>query len=768
MPFRNCLLAAFSCMSLCAAAQTGTEDLAAQFVKYIRADHSQNIILLTDKTGYTAGETIWFKAWCLDSLSNRITRNSKDLFVDLVDDKDSVVAQLLLDLARLRTSGSILLPGSLREGYYWLRGYTSSILHTDSNHIAIKALYVVNAMKPDGRALASHTAPTVQEDTSMPGITFFPEGGAIISGATATIAFRAAGTNGQPVDVTGYVTDTRNDTVARFTTSRPGVGKFSFDAFNPRTYTVHIKGRNKHEWTLPLPPIDQFAYQLTLIGQTKNDFRLRISLGDSLYKKNKISQLLGVTRDSLCFAARGSDMYEVTVPRAKFLPGKASFFLFDDHNHLVSQRAVWIETPENNPVTAAVAKTVYAPGEKVSLDISITPGSDNYTPRTLFTVAVTDSPADDPATTVSPEEHDLAMLLQPPVYLGFPLAPLSSPAPAIETNSLQISGTALDKSNKPLAGYIVNLFNGDKNIFQQDTTDQKGNFHFALPDYDDGTPFHLKVTNQRGQGQEGRVSIDKYSFPQFSTPARLKKGFTPTQVAAIRTYRSRRMADTVAMDKIGMMKPVTVQSGRAPYDQSRRVSPFSQIITSDVFNNGGIDGLLNAIRNVPGFNVGVMSMQSTVSRNTGTTTMGLQPLIVVDGVQQSLNTDVKSYLQTLDPTNIDFIEILNGPLTAMYGVEGAGGVILINTVNQRKGVAQVNEKGDAVIYPKGYYAQPPFSPAGHPPSTLYWDPNILTDNSGKASLHFPAAHEQGSWSANIIGITERGDILYKKIAVKCQ
>jgi hypothetical protein len=211
-----------------------------------------------------------------------------------------------------------------------------------------------------------------------------------------------------------------------------------------------------------------------------------------------------------------------------------------------------------------------------------------------------------------------------------------------------------------------------------------------------------------------------------------------------------------------------VQGGRAPYDQSRRISPFSQIITSDVFNNGGIDGLLNAIRNVPGFNTGVMSMMSTVGRNTGTTTMGLQPLIVVDGVQQSLNTDVKSYLQTLDPTNIDFIEILNGPLTAMYGVEGAGGVILINNVNQRKGIAQVNEKGGAVIYPRGYYAQPPFTAAGHPPSTLYWDSSLLTDNSGKASLQFPAANEQGSWSASITGITERGDILYKKIAVKCQ
>lgn len=775
MPLRDCLLATLAFLSLRATAQSSTDDLAGQFINYIRAAKSQKIILLTDKTAYTAGETIWFKAWCLDSLSNRFSHDSKNLFVDLVDNKDSVVGQLLLDLAQLRTSGSFLLPGSLREGYYWLRGYTSAILHADSNRIAIKALYVINSMKPDPHALSAYAnaAATEQADTGAPVLSFFPEGGSIISGTTATVAFRALTKNGRPADVAGYLTDTRNDTVARFTSQRPGIGKFSFDAFNPRKYTVHIKGSNGHEYTMQLPPIDQFAYQLSVVGQTEQTIRLRVSLGDSLYKKNKISQVFGLSRDSLCFAARGSDMYEVTVPKISFLKGKATFFLFDDKNHIVSQRAVWIDDQPANSVTAATAKAVYSPGEKVDLNISIAPGNDNHTPKTLFTVAVTNNPADEPAATatnLTPDEEDLLMLTQQPWYRDFPIAATAgTTAPAEEPNIFHISGTALNKSNKPLSGYLVNIFNGDKHVFQVDTADANGNFHFNLPAYDDGTPFNMKVTNLKGQGQEGRISMDKFDFPHFKTPARLKKGFTTSQAAAIRTYRSRQMTDTVSMDKAAMLKPVTVESGKAPYDQSRRVSPFSQVITSDVFDKGGIDGILNAIRNVPGFSVGVLSTAATTNRSGQTSaTMGMQPLIVMDGVQQSLSSDVKSYLTTLDPTNIDFIEILNGPLTAMYGVEGAGGVILINTVNQRKGVTQVSDKGTAVIYPKGYHAPPAFSPAGHPPSTLYWDPSLLTDNTGKASLHFTAAHEQGAWSASIIGITDRGDILHKTIAVKCQ
>ncbi|HXB10146.1 MAG TPA: TonB-dependent receptor plug domain-containing protein [Puia sp.] len=772
MPSRNCLLAALALLTLRAHAQSGTDELAGQFIKYIRADHPEKIILLTDKNYYTAGETIWFKAWCLDSLSNRLTHNSKNLFVDLVNDKDSIVSQFLLDLSQLRTNGSILLPGSLREGYYWLRGYTSAILHTDSNRIAVKPLYVINAYKPDAHPLSAYSRAAAEpEDTSMPHLLFFPEGGSVISGTTATIAFLATGSKGQPVEVTGYVTDTRNDTVARITTQHPGFGKFSFDAFNPRKYTAHIKGSNGRVSAWQLPLIGQFAYQLTLVDQTEHTLRLRVSLGDSLYKKNKVSQILGIARDSLCFAARGSDMYEVTVPKDNFPPGKATFFLFDNENHLVSQRAAWFEKPPTDPITAVTGKPVYGPGEKVDLNISIAPGSDSHPIKALFTVAVTDNPGDEPpaATPLSPEEQDLLMLLQRPRYQTYP-APVAAngTSPAEEPNIFHITGSALDKKNQPLAGYLVNIFNSDKNIFQLDTTDEKGLFHFDLPEYDDGTPFNVKLTTLKGQGQEGKISMDKFDFPHFPTPRQLKKGFTATEIAAIRTYRSHRLTDTLAADK--MLKPVTVEGVKgATFDQSRRVSPFSQVITSDAFGKGGIDGLANAVSNVPGFNTGVGSVQMSTSRTGAVTgSMGVQPLIIMDGVEESLNTDVLGFLRTLDPSNIDFIEILNGPLTAMYGVQGAGGVILINSVNQRKGVAQVNDKGVATIYPKGYYAQPRFSPAGHPPSTLYWDPSLLTDNSGKVSLHFTAAREQGAWSARIMGITERGDIIFKRIPLKTQ
>ncbi|HEY4874267.1 MAG TPA: hypothetical protein VIH86_01725, partial [Puia sp.] len=257
----------------------GIDALAGQFIKYIRSADKEKIIVLTDKMFYASGENLWLKAWCLNSLSNKLIHKSKNLFVDLVDDRDSVISQLLFNLQEQKTDGRILLPESLKEGYYWLRAYTNNMLKENTNSIFVKPVYILNASKSDPRSLSAQVEKiNDQEDTSTPQVTFFPEGGSIISGTTANIAFLCLNANGKLSDVSGYVTDSRNDTVTRFSTSLPGRGKFSFDAFTPRKYFAHIKWKNNKELTYPLPNINPFSSQLSLVDQNDQIFHMRVSL----------------------------------------------------------------------------------------------------------------------------------------------------------------------------------------------------------------------------------------------------------------------------------------------------------------------------------------------------------------------------------------------------------------------------------------------------------------------------------------------------------
>ena len=797
LPCQKPLLVFCMVLSLKAGAQSSLDSLAGRFVRHIRSDKKEKLIILTDKTFYLAGENIWLKAWCLDSLSNRFLTVSKNLYVDLVNDKDSIISQLLFNIPRRRTGGMILLPSSLPEGYYWLRAYTARILREDSGRIFVKPVYVVNTGKPDPGSLSAYGAasPPGGSDSSAPQLLFFPEGGSLIAGTTATVAFSCIGSKGHPLDVSGYVTDTRNDTVAKFATTLPGRGKFSFDAFNPRKYFAHIAW-NGRVLTYPLPAIDQYASQLTVVSEDDRTLRMRVSLGDSLYKKNKATRILAISRDSLCFAATGTDMYEVTIPKASFPQGKTTFFLFDDKDRLVSQRCVFLASKDTGLIYAATDKPGYAPGERVNLNIGVKSQNDNPYIEALLSVSVTDDRVSGESAGPQPpavglaevdnalpkhysaEQTDILMLAQPGLYRDWKYDAENGALAIANGNSdinlLNLRGKVVDKNDEPLESCIVNLFSGDNKFFQIDTTDNNGRFLFPLSDYDDGTQFNMKITDLSGKTREGKVLLDKFNFPGFSTPRRLKQGFGQSDLVLIQNFRSRLLTDTGFNGKeMGMLKPATVK-GEIPaaetYDKNKRVSRFSTIITPDAIKNGGVNGIANAIQNVPGFYIG------SSASNDGTA----PPLVIIDGVPMHLNTDLKTFLQGFELTNIDFIEVLKGSLTAIYGVEGAGGVVLINTISRSRDVAHTDDKGMTTIYPKGYFSQPDVFASGYDkkeakklagsdqPSTLYWNANILTDNRGNAKLNFYTGRQTATYSAAIIGITGSGDILGRRIQIRCQ
>ena len=78
---------------------------------------------------------------------------------------------------------------------------------------------------------------------------------------------------------------------------------------------------------------------------------------------------------------------------------------------------------------------------------------------------------------------------------------------------------------------------------------------------------------------------------------------------------------------------------------------------------------------VPGVQVGQAgpgSMPSIIIRGIGTNSDQTQPLFIVDGVQ----TD---NISTIDPNNVDSIDIIKDGTASIYGMQGANGVIIVNT-----------------------------------------------------------------------------------------
>jgi len=234
------------------------------------------------------------------------------------------------------------------------------------------------------------------------------------------------------------------------------------------------------------------------------------------------------------------------------------------------------------------------------------------------------------------------------------------------------------------------------------------------------------------------------------------------------------------------LAPVKVQTrAKKPdtYINSKRVNPFSHIITSDMISRDGFGGVGNAVLMVPGvtMSMGYLTILGGDGRGGNKTA---EPILILDGVQVTGSNSegigdkspVFRYLNLLPPGDIDFIEVLTGADAAIYGMRGGNGVIIVNTKNRAENTAN-GPSGMKIVSPKTYHIAPSFpmpdysikeikeADAPDRRNTIYWNGNVVTDNNGNAAVSFFTADTRTTYSVVITGITANGEYIYKRMTI---
>ncbi|HXL57886.1 MAG TPA: hypothetical protein VN958_16605, partial [Chitinophagaceae bacterium] len=425
---KNLLLVFILIPVFCFAQDKGLSDIdsiAGRLIKNLRSDFSEKILLQTNKQVYGAGETIWFKAFLIDSLNNRLTDKNKILFVDLVDDKDSLIAQVLLQADKLKTNGAIGLSDSSYEGYYWLRAYTRKMINKNINTISVQPVYIVNPKKKNGSSFSEADNNAEVAKDIQPVLDIYPEGGALISGTNSTVAVKAHDQKGNPVIVSGLIKDTRDTVVARFSTNDKGLAKFSFSPTWFGKYRLYIQNKDKYDSIAVLPHVNPYAAQLSVTEQNDQSVKVRVMLEDSIFTNDYTTYILGLSKDSLCFAGVGRGMYELNIPVSNFPGGAASLLLFNAKKQLVSQRNIYINKKDVN-ISINTDKQNYAARENVKMDIDVTDANGKPVMAALA-MSVADSRITDTTNNFyndlpanySSSDADLIMLTQKGLYMNW-------------------------------------------------------------------------------------------------------------------------------------------------------------------------------------------------------------------------------------------------------------------------------------------------------------------------------------------------------------
>ena len=207
----------------------------------------EKVYLEFDNTAYFQGEIIWFKAFVTHATTLK-RAPSKVLYVDLLAPTGQLILQQKLKVIAGQCDGAIPLwdaaTAQAREkrgimeypsGFYEIRAYTQNMLDFSEEAIFSRVIPVYTKPKHEGEFQYSQVIlkednpliPEIRDDSDEKerniNLSFYPEGGDLISGLPCNVAFKATGHDG--LDIDGFlVFNDRTDTAY---TVHDGMGAFT-------------------------------------------------------------------------------------------------------------------------------------------------------------------------------------------------------------------------------------------------------------------------------------------------------------------------------------------------------------------------------------------------------------------------------------------------------------------------------------------------------------------------------------------------------------
>jgi hypothetical protein len=221
----------------------------------------------TDKDWYTVGENIWFKAYI--TVDNQLENLSNVFYVDLINEKDSVVLKSMWKVSQNSFNGDLYLPLELPEGSYKLKIYSLWMLNT---HEVVYEKYVqIISANNKVQAIEKNVAPNIR-------INLFPEGGFLVNGLLSKMAYKVTDKYGLPIENIKIQIEENGVAIATDTITHDGMGAISFIPNSKRNYTCKFKINGV--WYIPdLPIVKEKGYVLSV--NTNNPNRLFFNIQHS-------------------------------------------------------------------------------------------------------------------------------------------------------------------------------------------------------------------------------------------------------------------------------------------------------------------------------------------------------------------------------------------------------------------------------------------------------------------------------------------------------
>ncbi|MGI4823180.1 MAG: TonB-dependent receptor plug domain-containing protein [Janthinobacterium lividum] len=759
-----------------------------------------------DKGTYTAGETVWMRAYVVDAGQHQLDTLSKVLHVELVSDQQQVVSRRNLELTGGLAAGDLALADNLPAGTYLLRAYTGWMRNAPEFFYSRRVQVwpagepeTVPATRTASRRTTKQAPQNVVGVSAPPDVQFFPEGGNLVAGLENVVGFKALDYTGVGFDLTGQLLDSKNQEIATFKSRHGGMGSVRFTPAVGEHYHAIISSAKATPLTVPLPAVQASGYVLQVVP-TAEAFEVTIQQrggsGGAILLMGQVGSTVGYLGRG---QVQGNDVFKTRIPKSKFASGIVHFTLFDGEGHPLAERLAFAQNEPPLHVTITPDQPSYKPHQPVRLQVAVTDAAGRPT-ATQLSLAVADASATNPwADNIAARlllTADLAGYVETAGYYFSNPTPetnqhlddllltqgwrrfaweqvLAGKAPVRDfglERSISLLGQVTQPNGTPSAQSALTFLQAKPTKVALATeTNDEGLFLINGLGGCDTIRATLQALSAKGKRNllirlDPGPAVAKQALPPLPlTP-------TPELATAIKHSQDQQTAERqYRLATAVELSTVKVQGQRQIAPDARRIYAPSNatIIDMNTLSPPAGRTVLQSLQGrLPGVTITGTEPNMQVQIR-GTTSLGgnYPPLFLLDGVQ--VTADAIAFYPASD---VERVEILKGGQAAIFGSRGGGGVLAIYTRqgnptarNEFKSAPGVlSMRLPAFNCPRQFYAPRygPGAPALTRPdtrrSTLYWNPTVRTDASGHAELTFYTSDAQGIFQLTAEGIANNG------------
>jgi hypothetical protein len=729
---------------------------------WMRHINPRKVYLHINKNNFYAGDAIWFQAYLMDGRDHIPDTSGTNIYIDLVNGQGVMMAKRILLAENGRAEGDITIPFDMPDGNYKIRAYAGWMRNFNEDFYYTRHLYIHNPgyanMIPRSEIRSNRRFNRkLEELLETNDIVFSPEGGRLIGGIPATVAFRAFNGLGGGVDVRGEILD-GNDIVAEFESGPEGIGSFDINPVAGTEYVARVSFDGSRPRRMSLPEVAAEGATLRVRQDEENvNIEIFSAAGAGMSGLKEVLLIVHtrgevVSNNSISLQ---DGMAGISLPKNIFPSGVSHLTLFSPDLAPLSERLVFIDHQDALIFSPAVTRQVVNDQEYFVLSLNITDHKGNpvkghfslsvsqgYNPRAgsrgniySYMLLNSDIPGiipgihnyldseDNPSVSID----DIMLTLEWQRFGWDEIIPGNVPEYKHQTSSsLSISGQIVHPSeNRTLPNFPVRLDIRGKNNHIETSTGSDGTFLFNdLVFYDDTS---IRISTDR------RVSA---SPPNIELHSQQVTGIDyvpdvytlPKQVIRRGSEWSR-----------------TPGAGRSPLAavRERNVAPAQYgvpdqtvFIDPDPRQTTMYDILITRVR---GLNHNLQFR--------GPTSMQLSnaPTYMLDGTEIA-----QGVFLSLDPRYVQRLEIFNGPRASIFGVRGAAGAIL--AYSRRPADPGMPDYEEYLI--QGYHSAREFSRdvlpfyslgnrQGIPERSLLWSAGLQPDDSGNITVTLPVPDRTG-------------------------